>query len=156
MPYNTRRKSLSLPSLGIHVPITQAEKISQAAAHCASHANPNPAAALVTENQAHHKSEQRSKRLKRSHHRGASIRVSPRPTSPPACTRHLPENTPPPSPGPTDHDTKPQTPSRHDGVPSDTEFVDAVLAQLSSTVNKPQPTKELSAALAQRFGYIYQ
>ena len=26
MPYNTRRKSLSLPSLGIHLPVTNAER----------------------------------------------------------------------------------------------------------------------------------
>ncbi|KAL9096711.1 MAG: hypothetical protein Q9165_001199 [Trypethelium subeluteriae] len=127
MPYNTRRKSLSLPSLGIHVP--------KASSNRSPPANVTPASEQPP-----------TKKAKRSH---SSTSTSPRPMSPP--TKSTPgrpksagrpmEHTPPPSPGASGNariDT--------DGIKDD--IVIAVIEQLEKTGNRPHLVKELAAVLA--------
>ncbi|KAI9686972.1 MAG: hypothetical protein M1822_002725 [Bathelium mastoideum] len=127
MPYNTRRKSLSLPSLGIHVPKAAANRSPPATVTPASEQPPQ-------------------KKAKRSH---SSTSASPRPMSPPAkptvgrpkSAGRLMEHTPPPSPGATGT-AKIDT----DGIKDD--IVVAVIEQLEKTGNRPHLVKELAAVLA--------
>ncbi|KAF2500617.1 hypothetical protein BU16DRAFT_253385 [Lophium mytilinum] len=134
MPYNTRRKSLSLPSLGIHLPNS-----SRSAAHrsppasAASSEQPQPAA----------------KKVKRSH-----PSASPQPSSPertttlrfrderPKSSGRVAEHTPPPSPGGKSSQTKVST----EGI--DDTIVVGVIEQLEKTGNRPHLLKELAAVLA--------
>ncbi|KAI9825622.1 MAG: hypothetical protein M1832_000966 [Thelocarpon impressellum] len=142
MPYNTRRKSLSLPSLGIQLPPSSR-------AHPANRsppsAGPAPAAAPAP---AEHPP---SKKVKRSHPATSSsptsISTSTSPTSirlerarAPAAPRY--EHTPPPSPGPP-LDVRVDTQGINDDI------VAGVIRQLERTGNKPQLVKELAAALCE-------
>ncbi|MCJ1399444.1 hypothetical protein MMC11_002646 [Xylographa trunciseda] len=149
MPYNTRRKSLSLPSLGIQLPHS-----SRAHAH-----------RLVTTKPSHPADPQQppAKRFKRSH----TSNTPPPPPPPPAVLgrprsstsssassktvtfadrpknsgRTVYEHTPPPSPG-ASHDTKIDT----DGINDD--IVTGVIEQLEKTGNRPHLIKELAAVLS--------
>ncbi|KAI9792023.1 MAG: hypothetical protein M1833_001272 [Piccolia ochrophora] len=122
MPYNTRRKSLSLPSLGIQLPQTSR----------ASGANRSPPSTTPVEPPP-------SKKVKRSH-------TSPSPVSPKASKAHRPrttpalDHTPPPSPSPS-----PEVRIDTQGINDD--IVVGVIQQLEATANKPQLVKELAAAL---------
>lgn len=134
MPYNTRRKSLSLPSLGIHLP---------------SSSRRSPSVSKL----AHHPTDAQlppSKRVKRSHN---SISQSPEPQSSDAkhtlntarhnrSRRNTYENTPPPSPtdGSVAHN-KIDTEGINDDI------VVAVIEQLQKTGNRPHLVKELAAIL---------
>ncbi|KAI9771714.1 MAG: hypothetical protein M1840_001930 [Geoglossum simile] len=124
MPYNTRRKSLSLPSLGIQLPQT-----SRAAS--SSHHHRSPPSATGTDLPP-------AKKVKRSHN-------SPSPPSPRTTKSERPksgtyEHTPPPSPGPL-LDTKIDTEGINDDI------VTSVIEQLEKTGNKPHLVKELAAIL---------
>ncbi|KAK8184462.1 hypothetical protein BC567DRAFT_240896 [Phyllosticta citribraziliensis] len=129
MPYNTRRKSLSLPMLGIQLPNSS---------RSSSHRSP-PASSAEQPPQ---------KKQKRIHTPASS--ASPSPQTPPISKartdRPKPagravENTPPPSPG-------------VEGVPKiDTEGINddivvAVIKQLEETGNRPHLLKELAAVLS--------
>ncbi|KAK8195034.1 uncharacterized protein BKA78DRAFT_330462 [Phyllosticta capitalensis] len=132
MPYNTRRKSLSLPMLGIQLPNSS---------RSSSHRSPPTASA---EQPPH-------KKQKRIHTPGSS--ASPSPQTPPVAAAskartdrpkgagRAVENTPPPSPG-------------VEGVPKiDTEGINddivvAVIKQLEETGNRPHLLKELAAVLS--------
>ncbi|KAK8164907.1 hypothetical protein BKA80DRAFT_309084 [Phyllosticta citrichinensis] len=129
MPYNTRRKSLSLPMLGIQLPNSS---------RSSSHRSP-PASSAEQPPQ---------KKQKRIHTPASS--ASPSPQTPPISKartdRPKPagravENTPPPSPG-------------FEGVPKiDTEGINddivvAVIKQLEETGNRPHLLKELAAVLS--------
>src|SRR5271154_646748 len=92
MPYNTRRKSLSLPSLGIQLPHGSRAHRSNSKSTPAAETLPPP-----------------TKRVKRSHDDDAVVTTSPpasKPPSPrlpgleikPKSRRGPAENTPPPSP----------------------------------------------------------
>lgn len=168
MPYNTRRKSLSLPSLGIQLP--QSSRAS--AAHRAAVA----ATASATPNGEHPP----TKRVKRSH-------SSSSPSSPASSSSSAKPATPPLLPGPVAGGANPNTPQHHhhhhhrrgnsnatrpaarrpaptyDHTPPpsprsscepriDTdnigdEIVVGVIQQLEKTGNKPQLVKELAAVL---------
>ena len=143
MPYNTRRKSLSLPSLGIHLP--QSSRAS--AAHRAAQAAAATPATSNAENPP-------SKRVKRSHS-SASAASSPTLSSRQTATPPLPpasrpsrrpvsasayDHTPPPSPRSS---TEPRIDT--DGIGD--EIVVGVIHQLERTGNKPQLVKELAAVL---------
>ncbi|KAF2453343.1 hypothetical protein BDY21DRAFT_402422 [Lineolata rhizophorae] len=157
MPYNTRRKSLSLPSLGIHVPNSS---------RSSSHRSPPSAASATaltpaTLDAAHRPPQQPpSKKVKRSH---SSASASPPLASPPrqvairfqderppapksgggvsARGGKVVENTPPPSPGCESAGFKVDTEGIRD------EIVVAVIEQLETTANRPHLLKELAAVL---------
>lgn len=121
MPYNTRRKSLSLPSLGIHLPNSSRRSPSiSKVAHATDDLPP-------------------SKKVKRSHD------SSPEPTlkqSVVRAGRHGPwEHTPPPSP--LDAGAAPKIDT--EGINDD--IVVAVIEQLEKTGNRPHLVKELAAVL---------
>lgn len=143
MPYNTRRKSLSLPSLGIQLPNTsRAHRPSIAKAATAADSSTQPPA----------------KKVKRSHTSGdASPTTSSRPRSstsssttksvsfaaerPKSSGRTAYEHTPPPSPGATD-----STKIDINGINDD--IVIGVIEQLEKTGNRPHLIKELSTVLS--------
>ncbi|KAL8954530.1 MAG: hypothetical protein Q9183_007070, partial [Haloplaca sp. 2 TL-2023] len=139
MPYNTRRKSLSLPSLGIQLP-----NASRAHRHSISKAAES--------------SSPPAKKVKRSHTADdASTSTTPRPRSntassatksvsfaterPKSSGRTAYEHTPPPSPGAI-NDAKIDI----DGINDD--IVVGVIEQLEKTGNRPHLIKELSTVLS--------
>ncbi|KAF5018472.1 hypothetical protein F66182_9545 [Fusarium sp. NRRL 66182] len=140
MPYNTRRKSLSLPSLGIHVPMTHAARAAAAAASknasrsssmsssssAASALSPPTSRSLALE--AHP-----SKRQKRAH--GDDITI---------------EQTPPSSPTPDSSRDSDANQFKIDFETINDDIVEAVILQLQSTGNRPHLVKELATVLAQR------
>lgn len=131
MPYNTRRKSLSLPSLGIHVPMSQAARAAAAASKNASRSSLSTSSTTVSR---HGSDSQPSKRQKRSHIDDDVII----------------EQTPPPSPTPDSNLDSGVTENKIDlGVVND-DIVEAVIIQLQSTANRPHLVKELATVLSQR------
>ncbi|KAJ5648283.1 hypothetical protein N7490_004655 [Penicillium lividum] len=120
MPYNTRRKSLSLPSLGIHLPNSsrRSSSISKGVA------------------EDHHQ----AKKVKRSH-----TSLSPEPSEKGSIVRAgrhgVFEHTPPPSP--LDGEIAPKIDT--EGINDD--IVVAVIDQLEKTGNRPHLVKELAAVL---------
>jgi hypothetical protein len=136
MPYNTRRKSLSLPSLGIHLP-------NASRAH-RSNSKSTPNADILPPP---------TKRVKRSHDDDNPTPVSSpisKPASPkledvdhrPQSRRGPAEHTPPPSPGDVVFVPKIDT----DGIKDD--IVIAVIEQLEKTGNRPHLIRELATVLA--------
>jgi hypothetical protein len=126
MPYNTRRKSLSLPSLGIHLPGAS-----------------RPARSPPSTSDAHHP----AKKVKRTHsHSISSIASPPRTTTlrfderPKSAGRVA--DTPPPSPGGDSGHAKIDT----QGI--DDEIVVGVIEQLEKTGNRPHLLKELALVLS--------
>jgi hypothetical protein len=141
MPYNTRRKSVSLASLGIHVPTS-----SRSSAHRSPPANMSAAG----------EEEPAAKKLKRSHTAGSNEDL---PSSPSkhdvAKFKHerrrsavrVAEHTPPPSPG------------EPGGFTIDTEGINddivvGVIEQLEKTGNRPHLLKELAAVLSNSIAIV--
>ncbi|KAI9737038.1 MAG: hypothetical protein M1834_000628 [Cirrosporium novae-zelandiae] len=130
MPYNTRRKSLSLPSLGIQLPHSSRTHRPSNLKHSVEPSSPP------------------SKRVKRSpsetsatntpaHHHATLSTASERPKS-----RSRPyEHTPPPSPGASGEIPKVDTEGINDDI------VTAVIEQLEKTGNRPHLIKELAQVL---------
>jgi hypothetical protein len=136
MPYNTRRKSLSLPSLGIHLPVTHA---SRAAARLSP-----PSAGADSENPP-------SKKIKRSYAESPSM--SPPPKRAPAKYEH----TPPPSPEAEGDDLEDEVkPKEIDLEGINDEIVEGVIIQLQKTGNRPHLVKELAAILSQNVKIVEQ
>ncbi|KAF2731750.1 hypothetical protein EJ04DRAFT_362030 [Polyplosphaeria fusca] len=134
MPYNTRRKSLSLPALGIALPGGPRLKPSSPPA---AHADNHPPA----------------KRIKRTHSIASAKSTSPPPPNSPPRSAMLrfddpPKSagrvadTPPPSPGGVAGQTKVDT----QGI--DDDIVVGVIEQLEKTGNRPHLLKELAAVLS--------
>lgn len=148
MPYNTRRKSLSLPSLGIHIPVTHAARAAAAAAAAAasSASTSNKRDSSTSASSKSHSSSESveshpSKRQKKSH--GSSLRN---------------EQTPPPSPSP-DFSTEMsgvETTQEIDFESIHDDIVEAVITQLLSTANRPHLVKELATVLSQRLTVVQQ
>ncbi|CRG92490.1 hypothetical protein PISL3812_09551 [Talaromyces islandicus] len=133
MPYNTRRKSLSLPSLGIHLPN-------------ASRSHRSPSASKGSSSSVSDEQVPPPKKVKRSHdaHSAASspsTHDSKLSQSHPKLARAAYERTPPPSPGDVAAIPKIDTDGIHDDV-----VVDAI-HQLEKTGNKPHLVRELAAVL---------
>ncbi|TVY25027.1 hypothetical protein LHYA1_G006446 [Lachnellula hyalina] len=136
MPYNTRRKSLSLPSLGIHLPVTHA---SRAAARLSP-----PSAGSNAENPP-------TKKLKRSHDESPSM------SPPPKRVTVKYENTPPPSPEAESNDLEEESkPKEIDLEGINDEIVEGVIVQLQKTGNRPHLVKELAAILSQSVKIVEQ
>ncbi|RCI16456.1 hypothetical protein L249_2664 [Ophiocordyceps polyrhachis-furcata BCC 54312] len=127
MPYNTRRKSLSLTSLGIRIPVTNAARAaskSAAAAAAAARQQQQPSSS-PPEPESHP-----SKRVKTSHHAAVTT------------TEHT---TPPPSPA--------QRP-KIDVQAINDDIVEASILQLQSTANRPHLIKELATVLSQKLSTV--
>jgi len=141
MPYNTRRKSLSLPSLGIHIPMTNAARAA-AAAKASARASPQSGSASTSSSprssatRSQSPDSHASKRIKRSHDSSSDSAII--------------ETTPPPSPTParsvdmTDADAMPKVDL--EGINDD--IVEATITQLQSTANRPHLVKDLATVLA--------
>jgi hypothetical protein len=137
MPYNTRRKSLSLPSLGIHLPVTHA-------ARAAARLSP-PTAGSLSENPP-------IKKIKRSHEES-----SPSMSPPPKRTTPKYENTPPPSPGAETRELSLEIKPREIDLESiHDDIVEGVVVQLQRTGNRPHLVKELAAILSQKVKIVEQ
>ncbi|KAJ5584535.1 uncharacterized protein N7459_004335 [Penicillium hispanicum] len=123
MPYNTRRKSLSLPSLGIHLPNSSRRSPSiSKSAHAYEHNPP-------------------TKRVKRSHASSSPEPSTQREFALRAGRHGLLEHTPPPSPLDGGIARKIDTEGINDDI------VVAVINQLEKTGNRPHLVKELAAVL---------
>ncbi|PVH99088.1 hypothetical protein DM02DRAFT_529790 [Periconia macrospinosa] len=131
MPYNTRRKSLSLPSLGIALP-----------------GGPRPARSSPPTTESQHI----AKRQKRSHSNSSSSASTPgsppRPNAlrfderPKSQGRGVAADTPPPSPGGESGQIKIDTQGIDDSI------VVGVIEQLQKTGNRPHLLKELATILS--------
>lgn len=143
MPYNTRRKSLSLPSLGIHVPMTNAARAaaaSRSAGRSSSSASSTSPPTSVS--RSHSPDAHPSKRMKRAHGSDSdSVAI---------------EQTPPPSPTPatsidmSDVDIAPKIDL--EGINDD--IVEAVITQLQTTSNRPHLVKDLATVLGQTLSSV--
>lgn len=159
MPYNTRRKSLSLPLLGVHVPVSHAERAANAAAAAAANNSNSLNSPAASAPSIHSPSPSPPpgtklsllpppKKIKRSH--GSA---SPAPMSPPNKRDPPPksilkyEHTPPPSPEAEqfDHGRIART---IDFEAINDDIVEGVIVQLQQTANRPHLVKELAAVLS--------
>ncbi|KAK0640959.1 hypothetical protein B0T16DRAFT_204962 [Cercophora newfieldiana] len=163
MPYNTRRKSLSLPSLGIHVPVSNAQRAAAANRAIAlqnsnnSSRTPSPTASMASPS----REDPPPKRLKRAH----TADMGDAPTSEPLPKKRDEsvrfENTPPPSPRAEqpsiemdDAEKEPMPKIDLEGI--NDEIVEAVIVQLQNTGNRPHLVKELAAVLMQQLKIVQQ
>lgn len=148
--YNTRRKSVSLSQLGIHVP-----KSSRSSSHRSPPASASTPPAEDTDEQQHP-----AKKIKRSHSSTGEAplspvsSVSPSRASPPVLKDEVPpkasrvavgaQATPPPESGSFKIDTE--------GI--NDEIVVGVIEQLEKTGNRPHLLKELAAILQHTIGIV--
>jgi len=156
-PYNTRHKTLSLHSLGIHVPGTHANRANRSASHSSASATTMASPASPSKN-----GQPPTKRQKRAY--SESSDDAP-------CLERLPkkrdaavklENTPPPSPPAArpsiemseDDDATPPKPIDMDSIKD--EIVEAVINQLQTTGNRPHLVKELAAVLMLQLKIVQQ
>jgi hypothetical protein len=149
MPYNTRRKSLSLPSLGIHVPVNRSSSNNNHNAQAGMMARPRPSSEAPP---------RPSKKLKRSH-------VDSSNTAAPTIGSRKCDSiaTPTPSPG---VQTSIETDEIHfTGMPEiepvdltgvNDEIVEAVLLRLQQTRNRPHLVKELTTVLTGKLAIVQQ
>jgi hypothetical protein len=136
MPYNTRRKSLSLPSLGIHLPVTHASRAAARLSPPSSESNSDIPP---------------TKKIKRSHEESPSM------SPPPKRISVKYENTPPPSPEAETADPEDEVKPREidlEGI--NDEIVEAVIVQLQETGNMTHLVKELAAILSQSVKIVEQ
>ncbi|KAH8666305.1 hypothetical protein BX600DRAFT_511248 [Xylariales sp. PMI_506] len=153
-PYNTRRKSLSLPSLGIHVPTSKPQ--STKTTTTSNGMSPKSAMArLSSDNSAAHP----HKKVKRSHSNDVSATVP----SKPAKSVKREDATPPPSPGlqlsiemdESDAGALEQMKAIDlEGINDD--IVAAVIQRLQETRNRPHLVKELSTVLMDQVKIVQQ
>ncbi|KAH7319734.1 hypothetical protein B0I35DRAFT_408511 [Stachybotrys elegans] len=150
MPYNTRRKSLSLPSLGIHIPVTHAARAAAASKNPSrptSSPSSTPSTSASPSSRFDSPESHPSKRLKRSH--GSAVTANDALAT---------EQTPPPSPTPaasvemSDADPIPKVDL--EGINDN--IVEAVITQLESTGNRPHLVKELETVLSQKLTVVQQ
>lgn len=144
MPYNTRRKSLSLPSLGVHVPGSNAARVaSRSAGRPSSSSASTSASPRSSASRSHSPDSHPSKRLKRSHNAAADSSAI--------------EQTPPPSPTPatsvetSDVDVAPKKVDL-EGINDD--IVEGAITQLQTTANRPHLIKDLATVLSQSLSSV--
>lgn len=141
MPYNTRRKSLSLPSLGIQLPsASRAHRPSISKASPTTETPQQPPPKKIKRSHTSNLSSPTSPPKHRSSISSSSVKVVSFADRPKSSGRAAYENTPPPSPGPTTNN-KVDT----DGINDD--IVVGVIEQLEKTGNRPHLIKELAAVL---------
>ncbi|KAI1387898.1 uncharacterized protein F4822DRAFT_407903 [Hypoxylon trugodes] len=145
MPYNTRRKSLSLPSLGIHIPVNRS--------------SPNTASSRSSSESSSHP----NKKVKRSHNDSAPASANSVPIFKqiPASAKY--DHTPPPSPGlQSSIEMDESEPvelgdiKRVDLEGINDEIVEAVIVRLEQTRNRPHLVKELAATLIDQVKIVQQ
>ncbi|KAF3761897.1 hypothetical protein M406DRAFT_295606 [Cryphonectria parasitica EP155] len=159
MPYNTRRKSLSLPSLGIHVPVSNAARA--AAAAIANRHSPSASSAASDA-----PAQASSRKIKRSHASSHAAATEGDHSAAPAPKRRQTDaNTPPPSPK---HRTRAVSEAMHDSddeavceagidlATIDDDIVRAVIAQLQATRNRPHIVRDLAAILMKQVKIVQQ
>lgn len=134
MPYNTRRISLSLPSLGVHLPGSNSSRAHNKSQNSARDIAPPP------------------KRIKRSHTLGSISSTSSLSTTPPHLHSRASSTSAPRPAGPAAEHTPPPSPPGFRSTKLDTtgindDIVVAVLRQLEKTGNRPHLIKELVAIL---------
>jgi len=153
MPYNTRRKSLSLPSLGIHIPVTHASRAAAASKSAGRSSSASFTSLSSSSNSTPSTSVDRSaspdshpsKRQKKAHASSGSV-----------DNAIAIEQTPPPSP-PANAEMTDVAPMRKidlEGINDD--IVEAVIIQLQSTGNRPHLVKELEMVLSQQLTSVQQ
>lgn len=156
-PYNTRRKSLSLPSLGIHLPVSNAARAAAANRAIAqqqanSDRTPSPTDTASSEGAPP------TKRMKRAH----TADMGDAPSSEPLPKKHETvkfEHTPPPSPSAEQRSIEGEeetSPKAIDLEGINDEIVEAVIVQLQTTGNRPHLVKELAAVLMQQLKIVQQ
>ncbi len=147
MPYNTRRKSLSLPSLGIHLPSgSRVHRLSLKATPTSETTQTPPAKNLK---RAHDGDEPLSPVSSPRSKTGSPAIDLPEPT--PLSRRAAAEQTPPPSPK---LHALPVRKIDTEGINDD--IVIAVIAQLEKTGNRPHLIKDLATILASTNASIAQ
>ncbi|KAI1099966.1 hypothetical protein F4804DRAFT_320227 [Jackrogersella minutella] len=148
MPYNTRRKSLSLPSLGIHIPVNRSSSnnssmsLSRSSSESSSHPN---------------------KKVKRSHNNSTSSSANSVPLFKQSVAAVKYDHTPPPSPGvhvsiEMDESELSELAEikKVDLEGINDEIVEAVIVRLETTRNRPHLVKELAAALIDQVKIVQQ
>ncbi|KAI1341154.1 hypothetical protein F5Y15DRAFT_377070 [Xylariaceae sp. FL0016] len=151
MPYNTRRKSLSLPSLGIHLPVNRsASSNSNNSSNMASPRRPSSA-----ENSPHP-----NKKAKRSH-LSASPAVTSLSSSKPDTAFTKCDQTPPHSPGlqfSIEMEESSNIPEikKVDLEGINDEVVEAVIVRLQESRNRPHLVKELANVLMGQVKIVQQ
>lgn len=157
-PYNTRRKSLSLHSLGIHVPVTHAARAAAAASRASSSSSNNNSSTQSSMASSNTK-EAPSRRLKRAHTQDDDDAHTSEPLPKRRDSQTVKfEDTPPPSPPAAQQsiemDEEDSKPIDMDAV--NDEIVEAVIVQLQNTGNRPHLVKELAAVLMQQLKIVQQ
>lgn len=143
MPYNTRRKSLSLPSLGIHVPVTHAARAAASSKSTSRGASTSASATpAASSSRSESPDSHPNKRIKKSHASdNAVIETTPPPSPPRAISEEMPD---------ADVVQKIDLESIKDDI------VEAVVVQLQSTANRPHLIKELATVLMQSLTAVQQ
>lgn len=137
MPYNTRRKSLSLPSLGIHIPVTHAARAAAASKGAARPSSSSSASASTARSES--PESHPNKRRKRSHGEEQTPPLSPTPAT---------------SVDMTDAAATAMPKVDLEGINDD--IVAAVIEQLQSTANRPHLIKDLAIVLALQLTSVQQ
>ncbi|KAI0909501.1 hypothetical protein F4823DRAFT_624839 [Ustulina deusta] len=149
MPYNTRRKSLSLPSLGIHVPVNRSSTTNNTQANMTARPRPSSEG-----------SARPSKKAKRLHN-DSSASSSTNTTTATGSKKY--GSIPTPLPGvhasietdDVDFTSAPEVkPVDLDGI--NDEIVEAVVLRLQQTRNRPQLVKELATVLVGKLAIVQQ
>ena len=142
MPYNTRRKSLSLPALGIQLPnASRAHRPSPSKSSLPAEVQQPPAKRVKRSHPAQTPPPPTPGRQRSSTTSSSSSKTVTFADRPKSSGRTAYEHTPPPSPGPA-RDIKVDTDGIHD------EIVTGVIEQLEKTGNRPHLIKELAAVLS--------
>jgi len=165
-PYNTRHKTLSLHSLGIHVPGSGPARAATAsrtspASSCHSHSNhSNSSASSLTPKD----DQPPAKRQKRAHSESSDTAPAldrlPKKRDDVAANRKY-ENTPPPSPPadverPSIETDDTPAPRPIDMSSINDEIVEAVIVQLQKSRNRPHLVKELATILMPQLKIVQQ
>ncbi|KAI1848949.1 hypothetical protein JX265_001281 [Neoarthrinium moseri] len=159
MPYDTRRKSLSLPSLGIHVPSSNPRTNKSPANHSSTTPSTmSPKSRRSLSSVSEDDNSRPSKKAKKSHGQDAS-----KPATSKASKPAKNETTPPPSPGL--HMSIELDDTESSGV-ADTkkvdlegihdEIVEAVIVRLQESRNRPHLVKDLATVLVDQVKIVQQ
>ncbi|KAI1263290.1 hypothetical protein F5Y18DRAFT_134740 [Xylariaceae sp. FL1019] len=146
MPYNTRRKSLSLPSLGIHVPVQRSSTTSNTHSKNSHNANPSTTTMATPKRASEEDSSRPSKKTKRSH--TDSISSTNSLVSEPAFALQASIES-----DDIDLTFLREPPTVDLGVVND-EVIEACIMHLQQTRNRPHLAKDLAAALATKVSVI--